>query len=421
MCSSDLGANIRYGWSTSKTTAPTSYTTASISSYIAGAKSISFTATGSGLTGRYYLWIQAVELKDVVGNSTSGEVSTGTFWFDNTGPTIGRIDVIDKARGTTNQGIVKGNEGTITLNNMTDSQSSVIGYFITNKSSTTPNINDRGWKNDFRTTTIHTLSVTPEINSIGNYYIWLKDSAGNVSRRYEVEVKEAVAQESFVNYPNIQSAINSVPDNTQKTVKLLVNNYTGEEPEISANKNIILDLNGKTLKDRVWNDGTVTITNGTINTTGKHALFNNFNGKASIENSTLTTSNYTVISSYGNLITKKAEIIGTTKGGIVIYIGKDSTETTIGEGSLVQHTGDGTCIHMRDATPSMSKLILNGATIECNNPYESKQSAVANLRCPVEVRSSNTIKNPEGGYAIATLVNWTYFGGCNYNGRILHE
>ncbi len=84
------GASLKYGWSTSRTTAPTSYTTVSGLSYTNGTTSeVSFTATGSGLTGSYYLWVVPVSLEDQAGNAnTTNTISTGTFKFDNTAPTI---------------------------------------------------------------------------------------------------------------------------------------------------------------------------------------------------------------------------------------------------------------------------------------------------------------------------------------------
>ena len=84
------GAKLKYGWSTSTSTAPSSYTDVT-PSYTAGTTSeVTFTAEASGLTGKYYLWVVPTTLKDVAGNSqTTTAKSTGQFYFDNTGPTAG--------------------------------------------------------------------------------------------------------------------------------------------------------------------------------------------------------------------------------------------------------------------------------------------------------------------------------------------
>ena len=89
--------SIKYGWSTSRSSAP-SYTTVSTSS-TTGTNTRTFTASGSGLTGSYYLWVVPVNYKDKVGNSnTATVISTGTFNFDNTAPTLtlGTVTTTDK-------------------------------------------------------------------------------------------------------------------------------------------------------------------------------------------------------------------------------------------------------------------------------------------------------------------------------------
>ena len=80
------GGSLKYGWSASATTEPTSYTMVT-PSYTNGVTSaVTFTATGSGLTGNYYLWVVPVSLSDVAGNNATTIKSTGTFKFDNTAP-----------------------------------------------------------------------------------------------------------------------------------------------------------------------------------------------------------------------------------------------------------------------------------------------------------------------------------------------
>ena len=80
------GGSLKYGWSASATTEPTSYTMVT-PSYTNGVTSaVTFKATGSGLTGNYYLWVVPVSLSDVAGNNATTIKSTGTFKFDNTAP-----------------------------------------------------------------------------------------------------------------------------------------------------------------------------------------------------------------------------------------------------------------------------------------------------------------------------------------------
>jgi len=86
------GASVKYGWSESLDTAPSSYTDASLS-YTAGTKEeVTFTASASGLTGKYYLWVVPTTLADTAGNTqTTTAKSTGQFYFDNQGPTAPAI------------------------------------------------------------------------------------------------------------------------------------------------------------------------------------------------------------------------------------------------------------------------------------------------------------------------------------------
>ena len=80
------GGSLKYGWSASATTEPTSYTTVTPSYTNGVTATVTFTARGSNLTGNYYLWVVPVSLSDVAGNNATTIKSTGTFKFDNTAP-----------------------------------------------------------------------------------------------------------------------------------------------------------------------------------------------------------------------------------------------------------------------------------------------------------------------------------------------
>ena len=84
------GAKLKYGWSTSNSTAPSKYTDVT-PSYTEGTTSeVTFTASASGLTGKYYLWVVPTTLADTAGNAqTTTAKSTGQFYFDNNKPTAG--------------------------------------------------------------------------------------------------------------------------------------------------------------------------------------------------------------------------------------------------------------------------------------------------------------------------------------------
>ena len=95
--------NIKYAWSTSKTVAPTEWKTLTITgtdlvSNRGTTSALSKDIVGSGITGTYYLWIQAGAFSDVAGNKYregdsddgygSGDYIVGPFSFDNTPPNV---------------------------------------------------------------------------------------------------------------------------------------------------------------------------------------------------------------------------------------------------------------------------------------------------------------------------------------------
>jgi len=166
------GASVKYGWSTSTDTEPGSYTTASLS-YTAGTTSeVTFTASASGLTGKYYLWVVPTTLKDVAGNSqTTTAKSTGTFYFDNTGPSAPTI-----TGGSTTYATSR----TISVSTAsTDSHVGTVSYYqyYLTSSSTAPTASTSATASLSVGTTSKTFS-----SNYAAYYIYFRgvDSLGNV-------------------------------------------------------------------------------------------------------------------------------------------------------------------------------------------------------------------------------------------------
>ena len=83
------GATIQYGWSESKTSEPITWKTVTLANYTEGDLSASIEITESTLTGKYYLWVKPVIVKDIAENAqTSNTTSENQYWFDNTAPKI---------------------------------------------------------------------------------------------------------------------------------------------------------------------------------------------------------------------------------------------------------------------------------------------------------------------------------------------
>jgi len=165
------GAKLKYGWSTSTSTAPSSYTDV-IPSYTAGTTSeVTFTASASGLTGKYYLWVVPTTLADTAGNTQTATVkSTGQFYFDNQGPSAPTI-----TGGSTTYATSR------TISVSTASTDSHVGtvskyeYYYTS-SSTAPTASTSATGTVSTTTTSQTFA-----SNMKAYYVYFRgvDSLGN--------------------------------------------------------------------------------------------------------------------------------------------------------------------------------------------------------------------------------------------------
>ena len=160
------GASLKYGWSISNTTEPSSYTTVNPTYTVGTTSEVTFTASGSGLTGSYYLWVKPVTLKDVAGNSnTTSVVSTGTFKFDNIAPN-GSISVTSSSSVVT---------ATLDASDAHSGLSETYGWKISSSSTCNDTVTD------LSSSSQKTYQYTT--SSSGTYYACVKvfDNAGNVA------------------------------------------------------------------------------------------------------------------------------------------------------------------------------------------------------------------------------------------------
>jgi len=164
------GASIKYGWSESLDTAPSSYTDVT-PSYTAGTKEeVTFTASASGLTGKYYLWVVPTTLADTAGNTqTATAKSTGQFYFDNKGPSAPTLTGGSTTYATSQKISVS--------TAATDEHVGTVSYYEYYKASdsTAPTASTNGTK-----VTTSDNSVTFSSNIAGHYvYFRAVDSLGN--------------------------------------------------------------------------------------------------------------------------------------------------------------------------------------------------------------------------------------------------
>ena len=148
-------------------------------------------------------------------------------------------------------------------------------------------------------------------------------------------------------YQTLQAAVDAVPNNVQKTVKLLAD--TEEQIIINKLQNIIFDLQDYTVsktsgKDGVFeNHGTIRITNGTLTSSVDGAVLNNYSGA-------------TAYISGGNLI-------GTsTLKGQAVY-NKGGTVEISGTAYLSSVSTNRPTVHHLDNNPNTAITRILGGTI----------------------------------------------------------
>lgn len=423
------GGSVQYGWSESLIEAPSSYQTEQLT-YQNGVGSIAFTAkTQEGIpTGKYYLWVKPINLKDIAGNNcTTIAKSTGQFYIDSTAPTIGTA--------TSSLTIVAGNSGMISVSNIADTGGSgITGYYIKKQapSETTaplvPTANDSGWVS-LSSSSFNYMLASATQSDEGRYYIWVKDGAGNVSgvKICQVTVQTAVAQVVGVlngNRASVQDAIDTCLNAGQSTVKLLVNNQPTKKITVKDNEQIILDLNTKTLTGKIETQegANITIQNGTMSATtdNVHVVYNmgtttikckvegrNDTSMAPIvnEKGTLTLGSrctVTVYHSSNAIYTYGGQTIisgATIKG----YSGK---ATIYNNGILTVNSGTCTGITAPAINNAASgTLKIKGGTLTSN----STTKATATVKNAGTTKfTKGTIRNTRsGGYAIYNTGSWT--------------
>lgn len=171
-------------------------------------------------------------------------------------------------------------------------------------------------------------------------------------------------------YQTLQAAVDAVPNNVQKTVKLLAD--TEEQITINKLQNIIFDLQDYTVsktsgKDGVFeNHGTIRITNGTLTSSVDGAVLNNYPGA-------------TAYISGGNLI-------GTsTLKGQAVY-NKGGTLEISGTAYLSSVSTNRPTVHHLDNNPNTAITRILGGTIIGTSYYAVGNEKGANA---VEIGSKD--------------------------------
>ena len=230
------------------------------------------------------------------------------------------------------------------------------------------------------------LTKTKEISSIPyaetyNAFARVYDVATNSkdSNVINITLTTAVAQIGNVGFSSLQNAVNAVPtNNTQTTITLLAD--TQEHIVIDANKNINLNLNGKTLRGKLDYEDT-TITNfGTLNLYGgtvKSGIVNNRTDKW-----------FGVLQNIGTLTVQDGTYINELENSILLY--DSATATTIFNGGT--YTNSGSVILMN------GKLDILGKT-EINSSQETAivmQNGITNIKSGIVQGDFSAIWHEKG-------------------------
>ena len=221
-------------------------------------------------------------------NITNSYIIEETYTFTSSNPAIATVDENGKVTGIdvgTTTVVITGNKSgeskTITVEVIDNDPNSYRIIFNPNGGSVNP-----------------TFKKVPIGNAIGELPIPLDDSymfggwysaesggeeitsdyipTGNIeiyARWFDYYIVAVMDGEG---YYSIQEAVDEVPTNTEKTIKIV--NDTSESFTVSENQEILFDLQNHTIEydeTVVTNDGKITITNGVITSSGSSGTINN--------------------------------------------------------------------------------------------------------------------------------------------------
>ena len=205
-----------------------------------------------------------------------------------------------------------------------------------------------------------------------------------------VGLSDSVARISNKLYSTLQNAVNDVPtNNTQTTITIL--NDTSESVSIARYKNIILDLNNKTISNNgdspvIVNNGTMQIIGGTITSSAaKNGAINN--------------------ESYGILTISSGSVVAT--GGRQALYNNKGVATITGSAYLSAVTNERAAVQNLSA----STLTITGGTIVStgSNAVQNEGTMTIGVKDSNINRNSLLIKGELAG--IYSTVNFNYYDG----------
>ena len=210
------------------------------------------------------------------------------------------------------------------------------------------------------------------------------DQTANSTKQDEITIVQieniVVAQIADTPFPTISEAIQAA--NSGDTIKLLQDQSLEETIEIPKNKNITIDLNGKTLTSSnistITNNGTLTITSTSNGLLKNESL----NGVVNINKCDLTVDNAIIITSEnggkaiendsGTVTVKSGKIVTEGIGSIGIY--NENEGTVVAEKGIIEARKSGSKAIYNDANIKLEKAQIIVAADDTTGIYNSKNS-----------------------------------------------
>ena len=315
-----------------------------------------------------------------------------------------KVPVIDTIKSAVSSAISTEAKLSTTVNDVNSGLSKIVWQWGTTTSFGSSKTDTYTEMNGSTTGTKESITATCELKglSVGTKYyarVIVYDVAGNpkTSSTIEFTTGAGVAQVGNTIYTSLQNAITAT---TTGTVKMLANTTISQTVSIASNKNITLNLNGKTIAGAnkivtIRNAGKLTVTGtGTISQINADAIYNDTTGTVIFNSGTLKgTSGWTVLnggnfnfnggsiqhggSSNGTAVmnTKKFTISGgiitsseygvVDRGSDAIFIASNATIQTTGNkyNALLHEAGKATIVNCTvKATQSTSNAIANNTS-----------------------------------------------------------
>ena len=389
-------SKLQYAWSKSNKEEPNAWQEAEITENKA-------TATESGLTGEYYLWVKD-GITDEVGNSTKDSVvSTSRFYFDNSAP-----EIIIKPDGQENldgTAYTKTKNIDIEIKDNVALKSSSLSYAFDKSNVNEPN----DWTNN-----ISISNNTAKIENVGSgltgvYYLWIKEG---IEDNLNNETTKATVSEKAFYFDNTEPTINiEEPIVGAKEITAKVKAVENDSGLVkgSSYKYYIKSNDGNYVLEQTTDNTAYTFTglNEGVNYSIKVEATDNAQNVGSITTSATTKVNVSSIDITPNPAEVKVgstvQLTATVKpenadNKTVVWTSSDTSTATVSDSGLVTALSEGTVT----------------ITVTAEGGIKSTSTVTVN---PREVTNGLTITDPSwtSGFASVTVTGNTNGNKIEYS------